>query len=124
MSASKKRPTQFESQSPNPDFPGVVDISPEELASRTDAAHIIDVRMPDEYSGELGHIANSKLIVLNTLPDHIDELPKDEPIVFVCKAGGRSARATAFALENGFQHVFNMQGGMLRWNALGLPTEQ
>lgn len=123
MTTSKKQLTRFDSESPNPDIPGVTDISAEELSRRKDDAHIIDVRMPDEYTGELGHIAGSQLLVLNTLPEHLDTLPKDEPIVFVCRSGGRSARATAFALGNGFQHVYNMRGGMLYWNELGLPTE-
>ena len=120
----KKTPVNFTSAEPNPQAPSVTDISAEELATKTSAVHVIDVRRPDEYTGELGHIAGSKLIVLDTIPDHIEELPKDEPIVFVCLGGGRSTRAAAFALEHGFQHVFNLKGGMMRWNELRLKTER
>ncbi len=121
---SKKQPISFTSDSPHPQRADIREISPTELAQKADLVHVIDVREPDEYTGELGHIAGSKLVVLGTLPNKISELPKDEPIVFVCKAGGRSAQATAFALAQGFTHVFNMHGGMMAWNGFGLPVER
>lgn len=120
----KKPLANFSSAKPNPNLAIVQDITVDELSQKLDAAHLIDVRRSDEYSGELGHIKGTKLLTLDTLPEHLDTLPKDEPIVFVCRSGGRSAQATAFALQNGFKHVFNMQGGMLKWNELGLPIEK
>lgn len=113
----------FTSRTQNPDFEGVYDISPEELArlSASDIA-MIDVREPAEYVGELGHIAETKLVPLSTVPDNVESFPKDKPIVFVCKSGGRSGRAAAFALSLGFQHAYNMKGGMILWNSLGLPV--
>ncbi len=120
----KKTPVTFASAKSNPNLGVVTDIAPDELVKKLDAVHLIDVRRPDEFNGELGHIPGSKLIVLDTLPEHIESLPKDEPIVFICRSGGRSGQATAFALQNGFEHVFNMQGGMLKWNELGLQTEK
>ena len=120
--ASKQIET-FESVRANPDIPQVKDIAAEELAKKMAKVHMIDVRQPDEYTGELGHIPGAKLVVLNTLPEHIGEHPKDETIVFVCRSGGRSARATAFAIDQGFEHVYNLKGGMLNWNALNLQTE-
>ena len=119
-----KSPISFSSVSDNPDLPGIVDVTPNELLEKAERVHIIDVRRTDEFTDNLGHIAGARLIVLDTLPDHIETLPKDEPIVFVCRSGGRSARATAFAKDQGFQHVFNMKGGMLLWNSQGLPVER
>jgi rhodanese-related sulfurtransferase len=119
----KKSPVSFESAQDNPFIDGVKDIAAEELSNKASSVHLVDVRGPQEYTGELGHIPGSKLIVLDTLPERIAELPKDETVVFVCRSGARSAQATAFALENGFQHVFNLKGGMMRWNELGLTTE-
>ena len=124
MNQIKKAPVNFQSAKPNPQASFVTDVAAEELSQKLTAVHLIDVRRPDEYTGELGHIAGTKLIVLDTLPEHLDSLPKDEPIVFVCRSGARSGQATAFALQNGFSQVFNMQGGMLKWNELGLPTEK
>ena len=114
---------QFSSRKDNPSLEGVEDIDPKELLALKANVVIIDVRKPDEFSGELGHIAGAKMIVLDTLPDNMDQIPKDKTIVFVCRSGNRSGRATEFALEEGYEHVYNMAGGMLRWNELGLPVE-
>lgn len=119
-----KAPVTFSSAKPNPHASMVTDISAEELSQKLSTVHLVDVRRPDEYTGELGHIAGTQLMTLDTIPEHIESLPKDEPVVFVCRSGGRSAQASAYALQNGFKHVFNMQGGMLKWNELGLPTEK
>ncbi len=118
----KKSSITFASGAPNPSDPKVCDIDAQELAGKIDLVHLIDVRRPDEFTGDLGHIAGSKLIVLDTIPDHVAEFPIDEPIVFVCRSGGRSANAASFASQKGCQQVFNVRGGMLQWNQLGLPV--
>jgi hydroxyacylglutathione hydrolase len=114
---------EFKSKEKSPDLPGVEDIDPKELWDKRADVVIIDVRRPDEFEGELGHIPGAKMIVLDTLPDHMDEIPEDKTVVFVCRSGGRSGRAVAFAKEEGLEHVFNMKGGMLAWNALNLQVE-
>ena len=114
--------TTFFSKVQNPNFADVFDIDPKELITKTDEVVMIDVRLPEVYVGELGHIDGAKLVVLDTLPERLQELPKDKTIVFICLAGGRSARASAYALQNGFTSVYNMHGGMLSWNELNLPT--
>ncbi len=114
----------FTSQIENPNYEGVFDVPPQELQNNLTAIKLIDVRQPEEFVGELGHIAGAELLTLDTLPDHLGALPKDETIVFICRSGARSARATAFAMMNGFQHVYNMQGGMILWNDLQLPVER
>lgn len=113
---------QFTSKIANPHYPEVLDLDPKEVLEKSKDLVIVDVRQPDEYTGELKHIANSQLIVLDTLPEYLESLPKNKDIVFVCRSGGRSARATAFALQNGYSKVYNMRGGMLLWNDLSLPT--
>ena len=114
--------TTFTSKTENPQFQGVFDIEPTELKDKMADVKIIDVRQPEEYIGDLSHIENAELIVLNTLPASLDKIPKDKTVVFVCKAGGRSAQAAAFAKQNGFENTLNLKGGMLLWNQLQLPT--
>ena len=115
---------EFTNKTENSHFEGVFDISPADLLKHQSSVLVVDVRQPEEYTGELGHIADSRLIVLNTLPQHLAELPKDQSIVFVCLLGGRSSQATAYARSQGFEHVYNMTGGMKLWNQLNLPTER
>ncbi len=114
----------FSSQETNPQLDIVYDVSPEEVNLKKDKIELIDVRQPNEYHGELGHIAGSKLIPLDTLMDHIDNLPKDKSIVFICRSGARSTNAAAIAKDNGLDSVFNLKGGMLLWNEMGLHVER
>lgn len=115
--------TQFRTKVKNPENPGVEDIDPKELWEQRQNVAIVDVRRPDEFTGELGHVPGAQLIVLDTLPQHLHELPTDKTVVFVCRSGGRSGKASAFAHENGLKNTYNMKGGMLLWNQLGLQVE-
>lgn len=121
---SQEHFTNFKTQVENPRFEGVFDIEPQELQEKLNNVKLIDVRQPEEFVGELGHIPQSELWVLDTLPGQIHSLPKNQTIVFICRSGNRSAQATAFAQMNGYQNVYNLRGGMLLWNELNLPTEK
>ena len=112
----------FDSKTQNENFPNVYDIDPKELEAKKTEVALIDVRRPDEFTGELGHVPGSELLTLDQLHGKMDQLPKDKTIVFICRSGGRSGQATAFAQENGLSEVYNMKGGMLLWNEYGLPT--
>jgi rhodanese-related sulfurtransferase len=113
----------FETVNPNPNHDGIKDVKAEEVLTKKDNLLLVDVRRPDEWEGELGHIPGAKHLVLDELPMKVGELPKDQTIVFVCRSGGRSGQASAFAKENGIIDVYNMEGGMIRWNELGFETE-
>lgn len=114
----------FELSETNPNFPQVLDVTPMSVWKLKDQVKLVDVRRSEEYTGELGHVPGAQLLTLDDLPNQMDQLPKDQPIVFICRSGGRSAQASAFALENGFNEVYNMQGGMLRWNEEKFETEK
>ena len=113
---------QFETED-NLHYHGVKDVDPRELAKKREQVVLIDARQPEEYSGDLGHIPGAKLIALDLLPDQLDQVPRDKTVVFVCRSGGRSARAAAFAMEQGLTNVYNLKGGMILWNELHLQTE-
>ena len=87
---------------------------------------IVDVREPEEYTGELGHIAGSILIPLKDLTGRADELSanKERQIIVVCRAGVRSTTAAAILTGLGYEHVSNLKGGMLDWNQQQLPVER
>jgi hydroxyacylglutathione hydrolase len=114
---------QFETREDNLHYEGVMDLDPREVAQKKNQVVLIDVRQAEEFSGDLGHIPGSKLVTLDTLPEEMHQVPKDKTVVFVCRSGGRSARAAAYALEQGYEQVYNLKGGMILWNELHLPTE-
>mgnify|MGYP000091349387 CR=1 FL=1 len=67
-------------------------------------AVVLDVRTDAEWND--GHSEGAKHIVLNTIPDHIDEIKSwGKPIVAVCKSGGRSQSATNFLSQQGLDVI-------------------
>lgn len=108
----------------NPHFPEVQDVTPAQVKKAQSDVTIIDVRENDEWNAELGHIDSAQLINLGNLPNQTAAVPKNKPVVFVCRSGGRSAKAASFFKQQGYTHVYNMKGGMILWNQLGLPISQ
>ena len=74
---------------------------------------LLDVREPNEY--EYCHIDNSMLMPMQSIPNQLDQLPKDEMIVTICHHGMRSQQVARFLLDNGFSHVTNLSGGVHAW---------
>lgn len=66
-------------------------------------AAIIDVRSPAEFSG--GHVAGSKNIPLNELPNRLSTLSSSKTIVFCCASGARSGSATSIATSKGYSAI-------------------
>ena len=101
----------------------IPEMNPKDVFAKRNEFTIIDVRQPEEFVGELGDIEGAELMPLATIEDKLEDYPKDKPYIFVCRSGGRSGKATAYALSVGFKNVFNMTGGMILWNGLNLKTE-
>ena len=67
-------------------------------------AIIIDVRTLQEWNE--GHINGSEHIVLNSIPEHIEQIKGfQKPIIAVCKSGGRSQSATDFLSQHGIDII-------------------
>jgi rhodanese-related sulfurtransferase len=101
-------------------FAGVAEIEPHWVEENLGDIFVLDVRETDEFTGPLGHIPGAVNIPLGALADQIGEVTNDRPVVAVCRAGGRSARATVILDQAGLPRVANLAGGMLRWRAQGL----
>lgn len=104
---------------------GIPEVTPQNLMENLKGLNIIDVRRPDEFTGELGHIEGAKLLTLgNDLVQFLQNGDRNQEIVFVCKSGGRSGQATAFSQELGYKNTANMIGGMILWNELKYPIQK
>jgi glyoxylase-like metal-dependent hydrolase (beta-lactamase superfamily II)/rhodanese-related sulfurtransferase len=104
-------------------------LNAQEVSTRIAAStptFVLDVREPQEYAGEFGHIPGAALIPLRELAERAGELipHKGGPIVVVCRSGVRSTTAAAILSGLGFEHVYNLQGGMIDWNDNALPVER
>ena len=79
---------------------------------------ILDVRTPEELTGPLGKLDIVINIPLQELENRLSELEKyrNQEIDVICKIGKRSAAATDFLIQKGFNAV-NVQGGMVEYRA-------
>lgn len=101
----------------------VKNITPDEVQKQIKEKQpmlILDVRQPEEYARD-GHIKGSRLMPLGSLRDRISELPKETPIICVCRSGARSRTACEQLQRQGFENVTNMVGGMIAWKRARLP---
>ena len=78
---------------------------------------LLDVRTPEEYSTE--HIGNAVNVNWNgdNFVAQASKYDKSKPIFVYCKAGGRSAQAADKLAELGFKEIYNLDGGIMKWNA-------
>lgn len=83
---------------------------------------LVDVRTPREYQYD-GHIAGSRLLPLNALMQRVDELPRDQKIVMVCRSGNRSQVACEQLARLGYENLYNLSGGIIGWKMAGLPHQ-
>lgn len=102
---------------------GVPEVPGDWLNSHLSQVVVLDVREPDEFRGELGHIAGAELFPLQALAASAAALQRERPVVMVCRSGGRSGKAALGLIGLGFARVASLAGGMTAWNAQGLPVE-
>jgi rhodanese-related sulfurtransferase len=103
---------------------GFRDVTPAQVAALPRGACIVDVREPHEVMGELGHIRGAKLVPLATVGEVARGWNPAQAIILVCRSGGRSATAARQLVQMGFSRVMNVAGGMIAYNAAGLPVER
>ena len=106
---------------PSTALPAEISVS-EAYNKYQNGAYVLDVRTQEEWNDF--HAPNTTLIPLDQLPAHLNELPRDQEIVIVCRSGNRSQQARDILLNAGFQQVASMQGGLNEWRASGYPVEQ
>ena len=92
----------------------------------TPNAQILDVRTPEEYAGQ--HLDNTVNVNWrgSDFADKASKYDKKIPVFVYCMSGGRSKQAAAKLQELGFTTIYELQGGIIKWNAEGLakPSTQ
>lgn len=72
---------------------------------------ILDVRTWTEYHDS--HIPQARIIPVDELREHLEELDPTKETVVYCRVGLRGYLACRILLQHGFQNVFNLTGGIL-----------
>ncbi|MFV8347324.1 thioredoxin domain-containing protein [Flavobacterium sp. ZB4P13] len=90
-----------------------------EKIAATPNPQILDVRTPEEFTSD--HIDNAKNInwLSNDFVINTEKLDKSKPVFVYCKSGGRSQKAAEKLNELGFKTIYQLDGGMLKWDAAG-----
>jgi rhodanese-related sulfurtransferase len=102
--------------------PEVSDYTPtqaqEEVAS---GALLIDVR--EQHEWDAGRMPGAQLIRMGEIPGRLADLPRNRRIIFTCRSGNRSGAIKDYLIdEHGYKDVHNLLGGILAWQAQGLPV--
>ena len=97
---------------------GIPAITPTELKRRLDRGDsitIIDVREPFEW--EIGNLGahGARLIPLGQLPARAAEIDPADEVVLQCRSGARSAHALEYLRAEGYERLWNLDGGILAW---------
>jgi rhodanese-related sulfurtransferase len=61
-------------------------------------------------------------VTAGSLPDRLDELPRDRPIVTICASGVRASIAASLLRAAGFADVSWVASGTPAWEAAGYPV--
>jgi len=93
------------------------EITPSELQDYLKVADppplLLDVREATEYA--VCHIAGSRHIPMNQVPQALDDLNPEQEIIVICHHGMRSARVASYLQQVGFDKVLNLAGGIHAW---------
>ncbi|MEY8870356.1 MULTISPECIES: rhodanese-like domain-containing protein [Flavobacteriaceae] len=100
-------------------------VSPEEMQTllELEDVQLIDVRTPEEFKE--GNIPTAQNIDYNspTFDEDITKLDKTKPVILYCKSGGRSAKCAKKMEEAGFVKVYDLDGGISKWQHEGYEVE-
>jgi len=84
----------------------------QQLLSEDNPPTLIDVREDGEAA--ICAIDGSILIPMNTLPQRLQEIPRDRPVALYCHHGMRSMMAGQWLAQQGYD-ALSLAGGIDRW---------
>jgi rhodanese-related sulfurtransferase len=80
---------------------------------------LVDIRTPAEVAQ--GAIPDAMRLPMHLIPMKLNELPKDRDVVLYCRSGARSYQACAYLMQQGYDRVLNLRGGIIAWARHGYP---
>lgn len=96
-----------------------VDVLYKRWSQRTNLT-VIDVRRDDEWKE--GHIPGALHLHIGDLPQHLDEVPRNQPITLICRSGHRAEIAASMIAATGREVIVVGKGGVPDWAEHGFPV--
>lgn len=100
------------------------EITVEELKEKMDNQEdfqLIDVR--EEFEYETSNISGEHIPLAEIILEQ-NKISREKPVVIHCRSGKRSAQAIMLLEQQGFDNLFNLQGGILAWRDAFDPDMQ
>jgi len=97
-------------------FAGIPEVEPEWVVQNQPTVTILDVREADEMGESVIGLHNALAIPLSALRERVGEVPRDKPVVTLCRSGRRSSMAITILKSAGHERVANIHGGILHWH--------
>jgi len=93
------------------------DITPKQLKSRLEAGEAIDIiDVREDWEVAQGMLANAIHIPMDDIPDAVDQISREKPVVVMCHTGRRSEQVALWMDTEGFDNVLNLVGGIDQWS--------
>jgi len=93
-----------------------------EILRGTDSIQLIDVRTPQEYqTSHIESAVNFNFFDENFV-EQISTLNKKQPVYVYCRSGKRSAESISEFKKLGFDTIYSLEGGIIKWTEMGLKT--
>jgi rhodanese-related sulfurtransferase len=85
-------------------------------------AVLLDVREPNEFADV--RVPGSLLVPMSQLGSRLDEIPRDRPLLVMCAMCSRSQQVAGYLLQQGWEDVGNVAGGISTWERMGLEVRK
>jgi rhodanese-related sulfurtransferase len=104
---------------------GLQQLSPREAyAAYIMGSVLVDVREPDDAADTQVDVKKVVTLPFSELDRRLNELPANRRVVLVSRRGLTSARAARLLLEQGYEDVATLEGGLEAWVEEGLPVRK
>ena len=104
------------------DYYTVRQINQVKTLGKEQQALLVDVREPKEYTH--GHIKGAINLPLRSLTDHLDQIPKNRPVILYCSTGYRTAMGVMALQMLGYDNVRGFPPSIEGWKAAGEELEK
>jgi len=108
--------TLFGSKAEQSDKFEVLEVSKYKEAITDPKVQLVDVRTAKEYKRwHIGKAINIDFFDKVDFQKSFEKLHKDKPVYLYCQSGNRSQKAARRLIEMGFEKIYDLKGGILRW---------
>lgn len=92
-------------------------IEPKEVKDQSEKGELIILDIREPFEVEFTKVPNSINIPLSQFNNRVGEIMelRDKKVAVLCRSGSRSAQLTHYLRSQGFNQIFNVQGGILKW---------